>query len=352
LETRRKAARKAQEAPTIGVLLYKGLHDLITGVTPPRTPAETIVAATGQLCEELNVRPLWGYFGKHDRGTNLFEHVDGLAVLGDPLENLGQVELQASLLGLDADKVGRSRAMATLIQSIFRARHTRRGDADPVVLLHVGERPPDVDGLDWDTEQFIEHERPHTAGKLALAYAAVEYVAEQLEDVVGAKLIQQFDFSGSPFGRKVQEEITEPTWRDACRRYAHARGLVEVQVQISDRRPAVFFGPTPEAVKTLTDHVFSRKTPRNEETLGDSRENDPENGANNDKNRHGTTGQEPHFPASQAISREVRLLVIETGRFATISGSDDPSGAHSTDGERAPDAPLDEADNGISAGIR
>ena len=319
LETRRKAARRAQEGPTVGVLLYKGLYDLISGETAPRSRAEQIVAGTKDLCAELNVRPLWGYFGKHDRGTNEFEQVDGLAVLGDPLENLGQVELQASLLNLDADKVGRARAMATLIQSIFRARHTRRGPDDPVVLVHVGERPPDVDGLDWEIEPLIEHERPHTAGKLALAYAAVEYAAEQLEDVIGVKLIQWFDFASSPFGRKVQDEIDERTWREACRRYAQARKLVEVQIHLTSHRPAVLFGPTVEAVQNLANHVFSLKSLRNEAPVGKSRENDPENGANNDKNRHEPTRQEPHNPAPQAISENVRLLVIENGGSAAIA---------------------------------
>jgi hypothetical protein len=327
LEVRRRAARKGQEGPVVGVLLYKGLHGLITGATPPRTPAEAIVAATGQLCEELNVRPLWGYFGKHDRGTNEFEHVDGLAVLGDPLDNLGQVQIQASMLGLDADKVGRGRAMATLIQSIFRARHTRRSPDDPVVLVHVGERPPEVDGLDWETEPLIEHARPATAGKTALAYAAVEYVAEQLEDVIGLKLVQWFDFAGSPFGSRVQDEITEPRWREACRMYAAARGLVEVQIPLSDRRPAVLFGPTAEAVQNLADHVFCLKTRRNEEPQRKSGFSDPENDPNNDKNRQKPTGQEPHNLAPQAISPEVRLLVIETGRSPTIS----PFGAPTSD---------------------
>ena len=343
LETRRKAARRAQEAPTIGVLLYKGLYDLISGDAAPRTPAEQIVAATRTFCEELNVTPLWGYFGKHDRGTNLFEHVDGLAVLGDPLENLGQVELQASLLGLDADKVGRARAMATLIQSIFRARHTRRGSDDPVVLLHVGERPPDVDGLDWETEQFIEHERPHTSGKLALAYAAVEYVAEQMEDVIGAKLIQWFDFGGSPFGRKIQDEIDERTWRDACRRYAHARKLVEVQVALSAHRPAVFFGPTTEAVQNLANHVFSLKSPRNEESQRKSGENTPQNDPKNPPFSQKPTGQEPHFPAPQAISGEVRLLVIENSGPATI----EPSERLRNGPYRDPDDPPDEDFGGV-----
>ena len=342
LETRRRAARKAQEGLVVGVLLYKGLYDLIAGIRPPGTPAEATVAGVAQLCADMNVRPLWGYFGKHDRGTNEFEHVDGLAVIGDPLENVGQVELQASMLSLESDKIGRARAMATLIQSMFRARHTRRGPDDPVVLVHVGERPPDIDGLDWETEPLIEHERPHTAGKLALAYAAVEYVAEQLEDVVGVKLIQWFDFAGSPFGRKLQDEISEPTWRDACRRYAHARGLVEVQVGLTDRRPAVFFGPSAEEVQNLVDHAFSLKRPRNEEWRGKSGFSPPENDPNNDKNRQKPTCQEPQNSAPQAISREVRLLVIENGRSATISASDDPLRPPEID----PDAPPGEDSDG------
>ena len=88
---------------------------------------------------------------------------------------------------------------------------------------------------------------------------------------------------------------------------------------LTSHRPAVLFGPTVEAVQNLANHVFSLKTPRNEAPVGKSRENDPENGANNDKNRHEPTRQEPHNPAPQAISENVRLLVIENGGSAAIA---------------------------------
>ena len=315
LETRRKVPGRLNERPLVGVLLYKGLYDLISGSTPPRNVPEQIVAGIGALTEELGVNVRWGYFGKHDRGTNEFEGVAALLVIGDPLENMGHVDLQAGVLGLDADKIGRHRAEATLVQAIFRARHTRRDGPDrpPVVLVHVGERPPDIDGMDWDKEPLIEHQRPHTAGKLALAYAAVEYAAEQLDDVVGAKLMQWFDFSGSPFGRKVQDEIDERTWRDACRRYAQAKRLVETPVHLTDRRPAVMFGPTTEKVLEVAEIVFCLKRPRNEDPCGKSGFSDPKNTPNSDKNRQETTGRSIDNPAPQAISGEVRLLVIEKG---------------------------------------
>lgn len=316
LEARRKVPSRPGERPVMGVLLYKGLWDLITGATPPRSPAEQIVAGIKSLTDDLNVNVLWGYFGKHDRGTNEFENVAAFLTMGDPLENLGHVELQAGLLGLDSEKVGRNRMEATLVQAIFRARHTRRGgdERPPVVLVHVGERPPDIDGLDWDRELLIEHKRPNTSGKLALAYAVVEYVAEQLDDVVGPKLMTWFDFSGSPFGRKVQDEISYATWHDACRRYAHARKLVEVGVRTAaEGRPSVLFGPSVEMVEEVAKTVFGLKSPINKAPQRNSGAEEAKKGSNNDLSRQETTGRERQNMAQPGVSRIPRNSNRERG---------------------------------------
>ena len=342
LETRRKVPRSPGERPEIGVLLYKGIWGLITGAVPPTCPAEQVIAGIKMLTDELNVNVRWGYFGRHDRSTNEFENVAALLVMGDPLENVGHVELQAGLLGLDAEKIGRQRAEATLVQAIFRARHTRRNGQDrpPVVLVHVGERPPDIDGMDWDREPLIEHRRTHTGGKLGLAYAAVEYVAEQLEDVVGTRLMQWFDFSGSPFGRKIQDEIDERTWRDACRAYARARGNIEVTIQVSSEgRPCVMFGPDEATVREVADQAFCLKSPRNGQLQQNSGFPEAENTPKNGTCGHETTGRSLQSPGSGAVSGERRNMIIERWFGEAPEGGSTPPGVVRDEG-----AALENAD--------
>jgi len=88
----------------IGVLTYKAIHDALLDEWPLRAE----LAAAGV---DLQV----GYFGRDDRGTNRFEAVDGLAVIGDARPNLGDVEADCLLLRLDPETVMEARAAAVVV---------------------------------------------------------------------------------------------------------------------------------------------------------------------------------------------------------------------------------------------
>jgi hypothetical protein len=93
---------------------------------------------------------LLGWFGLHDRGTNRFESVDGLVVIGDYAENLGNINADAAFMKLTPEAVAAGRMASACEQAITRARHIRRGPDDRVVLVFAGMRPPVIPGLVWE----------------------------------------------------------------------------------------------------------------------------------------------------------------------------------------------------------
>tara|TARA_R110000824_G_scaffold132662_1_gene295249 strand:- start:349 stop:993 length:645 start_codon:yes stop_codon:yes gene_type:complete len=102
----------------------------------------------------MDIKMLFGYYGRHDRGTNEFEAVDGLAVCGDPRGNLGDAQQDANLVEVDVDTLYGGKTMATSVQAINRARHLRRSNADRVVLMFVGDNPPEIRGFSWEEEEL------------------------------------------------------------------------------------------------------------------------------------------------------------------------------------------------------
>jgi hypothetical protein len=273
---------------TMGILLYKRLHDLMTGACQPQTAHDHRIAALKSELEAMGISLILGYYGKHDRGTNDFEKVDALLFIGDPLPNLGEVELQCEWMGLDAGKVARDRAHATLIQTGFRARHTWRTEADPASLIYVGERAPDMLGVEWEVELLREHRGMAGATKMARAYAAVEFVAQEMGDVLSVRLVQSWEFHDADVGRGALDDVSVDTILDAIRRYAAANKLVEHSVPLGPGkrgRPVLYFGPSKEAILTTVaeylafDHGQIAEKPANAGKSGSSvTENDPDSG--------------------------------------------------------------------------
>ena len=168
----------------------------------------------------------------------------------------------------------------------------------------------------------------------------MEYVAEQLEDVVGTRLMQWFDFSGSPFGRKIQDEIDERTWRDACRAYARARGNIEVTIQVSSEgRPCVMFGPDEATVREVADQAFCLKSPRNGQLQQNSGFPEAESTPKNGTCGHETTGRSLQNQGSGAVSGERRNMIIERGFGEAPEGGSTPPGVVRDEG-----AALENAD--------
>ena len=166
----------------IGVLTYKAIHDALLDEWPLRAE----LAAAGV---DLQV----GYFGRDDRGTNRFEAVDGLAVIGDARPNLGDVEADCLLLRLDPETVMEARAAAVVVQAVFRARHTRRGAGSEPVLLLAAASAPEIPGLAWDVEGMGSGRAGDTLLQDMLAWVAAEW------GVVGRPPLELYPWEDSGF---------------------------------------------------------------------------------------------------------------------------------------------------------
>lgn len=227
----------------IGVLVYKTIHDIATGVREPQAYPEHRIRGLDAEIREMGLTPVWGYFGAHDRATNVFERVDALCVVGDPLANIGAMQMQAQALGSDADEMGKALAQATLIQAVFRARHTRRPDSAPVAVVYAGAVAPTVAGLDWTVEPLYEPGRRRSGGAETAA-AAVAHVAAELGDVVGLKIVRAWEFTDDDVGHDAQVRMSDGDIQAAVAALAKTRGLVRVTARTSRGHDGFFFAPS------------------------------------------------------------------------------------------------------------
>jgi len=250
-QTDPRTGRHEAAAPrrsTIGVLTYKRICDVATGDRAPTTPDEHRIVALGAELAEMGADPVWGYFGRDDRATNRFEAVDALAVVGDPAINLGALEVQGHALDRDAGKIGESLTLATLIQAVFRARHTRP-NGRAVVVVVAGRVAPPVAGMDWQVEPLLAPGRPVGDGR-TIADAMVRHVAAETGDVIGLRVVRWWEFTAADLGRDCQAKVTDDDLRRACEDYAHTRDLVRLSVASrADPTNACFvvFAPTESA---------------------------------------------------------------------------------------------------------
>lgn len=147
---------------------------------------------------------LFGWFGRHDRGTNAFEGVDAFAVLGDPVANVGDIDADAVLLGLDGGKIAAARAAATCQQAIARARHIRREAGGRVVLLFAGRTAPDVPGVVWAESELPDGapiaDDTRDLGELCL------HIGRTL-GVLGLPVLERFDRSSTRWADLNPQEI-------------------------------------------------------------------------------------------------------------------------------------------------
>jgi len=252
--TRRHAkARDTPDGPaplTLGVLTYKAVHDVFAG-----DRADPFLASAHRELASRGIRLELGYFGRDDRGTNRFENVDGLLVLGDARPNLGVVETHAVLLGLDPVSVMGRRAEAVLVQATFRARHTRRGSGDEVVLVAAGAEAPPIAGVTWREGRILG--RPTTDTR-ELAYELTAACAESL-GVVGYAVVTHNDWSGSGFGAgRAAERLHYDAIDLATRAWVSARPAWRpFQVHIGARgRPPTVYSETPDAVLEWATGTF------------------------------------------------------------------------------------------------
>lgn len=160
---------------------------------------------------------LIGWYGRHDRGTNAYEAVDALIVMGDPWGDIGSLDADAFLLGLSADEIAAGRAAATCQQAIARARHIRRDSGDRVVLVFAGKVPPSIPGVVWQVERL-------KGGKPADVVSArvtelLWHIARE-EGVIGLPVLEAFDRSSTPWADLAPSDVSMKRRRSAFARVA------------------------------------------------------------------------------------------------------------------------------------
>ena len=187
---------------TVGVLTHSPLARALGNESSSADESELLEL----LRKELGARGVTlrvGYFGKHDRGTNEFEEVDALLVLGDPFGNCGDIASEAAFLELDPEALYRARTAATGVQAIARARHIRRDPHARVPLFFVGRTAPAIPGVAWTVKHLA-------AGREAgTEYLWLESLAIHVARVMGVickKAIERFDATGTQWeGRSVAD---------------------------------------------------------------------------------------------------------------------------------------------------
>lgn len=188
----------------IGLLTYKVVADALSGVEPASVMGGGMrLYQHMQGLESRGFRfkgefdeTLVGWFGRHDRGTNSFQGVDGFAVIGDPVGNLGDIGADAFLLGLDGDRIAGARTAATCRQAIARARHIRRDADDRVVLMFAGRSPPSVPGVVWRPEEMQDG----VITSVSTAHLAeLCYHAARVHGCLSVPIVQRLDREGTPW---------------------------------------------------------------------------------------------------------------------------------------------------------
>ena len=127
VEQYRRVGDGILDPPSVDLITYKTL-------------AEDLDADRSQLGDLQPFLARVGYYGRDDRGTNRFEGTRALLTFGDPFPNLGSCQLDAEVLGLEAEAVLDSRAAAVVHQAHGRARPLRT--ERPLIIAHAGRLLP------------------------------------------------------------------------------------------------------------------------------------------------------------------------------------------------------------------
>jgi hypothetical protein len=108
------------------------------------------------LCElQENFDLIVGYHGGVT-GSNQFVGVNVLAILGDPYGNIGSLQQDADVLGVDRQAYITNDVTTKAKQEIFRARLIDAGEDDRKTILYFGRVAPEIPGLTWNAGLWRE----------------------------------------------------------------------------------------------------------------------------------------------------------------------------------------------------
>jgi hypothetical protein len=168
----------------VGILTHKPLADALRwgialaddpdAVLDPEPgaavcPDDVHALAVAGIAAELVARG-WsltvGHYGRDARGTNAFEAVDVLAVLGAPRNDYGATVADAAALGVDAAALAASRSHAEIVQALARSRYLTRSPDRRVRLFVAAEHAPtgaELPGVVWTVHAADRSHAPSLA---------------------------------------------------------------------------------------------------------------------------------------------------------------------------------------------
>jgi hypothetical protein len=186
--------RACGETPCeVGVLTHKPVADVLRwGVRlfhNPETHAPRCLLPDDhharQIADEvarligLGWRFVIGHYGAHERGSNAFNTVDVVALIGSPRPDVGATAADARLLEVCADTLWRGRVRSAASQGLARGRHIRR--AGVRLVYAASDDPPELPGVTWTQESATTAHAP--AGPAA---CGVPRILEALAERWGA----------------------------------------------------------------------------------------------------------------------------------------------------------------------
>ena len=165
-------------------------------------------------------------------GSNLFNHVRILAVMGDPTGHIGMLAEEARTMGMDSGVYFRWSVAVNATQEIFRARLLDATPATPKTVLYFGRHAPDLSamGASWEDGMWADGGRLPSPAAHAFEGAIWEQVGLQAYPIIGVLLPEFASMHATLIGSALYAlRASEETWdqsspktRECYRRVAHS----------------------------------------------------------------------------------------------------------------------------------
>lgn len=190
--------RRRRPLPLLGIVTHlplevamrKALGEALGGDELARVRWDEAAAAVGEVARDLAKHCaglVVGHYGADDRGTNRFNAVGVLAVLGCPRPPLAALEATADAMGVDDPRaLVDERVAETLAQAVARARHLSNRNLDAIVGCADAPAPagPDLPGLVPTTAEASTGD--HHAWPRAVRLAGLRALADERGELLPA----------------------------------------------------------------------------------------------------------------------------------------------------------------------
>ena len=146
------------DGATIGIGTHKVLAELLHLKESDDPITRELISLFDQSFKRFKL--IIGHTGSDDTGSNKFENVDALIILGTPKRDLGGTQAQFTALGVRDEevlnKIYKEETSASIVQWLARIRHIRRSG---VKLIYFGDQAPPQDsislsGIEWSFQSI------------------------------------------------------------------------------------------------------------------------------------------------------------------------------------------------------